>query len=321
MDEQFLKKYRDYNRDYIKSFITLLKKAEIGKTTEKREQIAGELFFKCITECPDFNQKHIETIIDITHNVHFVYEEGNIFDTIEKYIGENTDNESSRCINLFLREIAKLNPTGLNKSPNACCGKWELLYRILRPESIQPKTGDIDDNGKKLEIKGKLVRFSAASITGNRYIKESNSAFKDTQFSGNNTITKKYKGKKVFEIEKKTHEAHYGNQFLNNPDEAINAIAKYLTLLELEETDEKAIEESKKIINIDPENYQKRLRKYLLKKFFNNYKDRVGFDRLIIFGEGDNVKFIDNEEDLNKLTITKDYFRIGQDFKIGWYVE
>ncbi len=45
------------------------------------------------------------------------------------------------------------------------------------------------------------------------------------------------------------------------------------------------------------------------------------FDKLIILGDGNNVKIIKNVENLSILKIYADYFRINQSLCIGWYVK
>ena len=46
----------------------------------------------------------------------------------------------------------------------------------------------------------------------------------------------------------------------------------------------------------------------------------MNFNKMIIFGNGTNMKIIENENDLNKCKITSDYFRINQTLNIGWYI-
>jgi hypothetical protein len=41
---------------------------------------------------------------------------------------------------------------------------------------------------------------------------------------------------------------------------------------------------------------------------------------MYIFGDGTDVKIIGSMEDLDKMKITNDYFRINQSLNIGWYI-
>jgi hypothetical protein len=53
---------------------------------------------------------------------------------------------------------------------------------------------------------------------------------------------------------------------------------------------------------------------------YNKYKQKMGFDKMYIFGNGTNVKIIVGPEHLNKIQITNDYFRINQPGNVGWYI-
>jgi hypothetical protein len=66
--------------------------------------------------------------------------------------------------------------------------------------------------------------------------------------------------------------------------------------------------------------HQDELQHFILKKLFVEYKTKNGFDKMIIFGDGTNVKILNVEHDLHKITIVSDYFRINQTANIGWYI-
>ena len=70
--------------------------------------------------------------------------------------------------------------------------------------------------------------------------------------------------------------------------------------------------------NIYNQDYYQRI---LLNDFFNKYKNSMQFDKLFIMGTGDNIKIISTDEDLKKVHIYADYFRINQNNLIGWYIE
>ena len=53
---------------------------------------------------------------------------------------------------------------------------------------------------------------------------------------------------------------------------------------------------------------------------FIKYKQQTTFDKMYIFGDGTNVKIITDVEDLDKIKITSDYFRINQSTPVGWYI-
>ena len=62
------------------------------------------------------------------------------------------------------------------------------------------------------------------------------------------------------------------------------------------------------------------MNKIILQKMFIKYKEKSEFDKMYIFGDGTNVKIISGPEDLNKIQITDNYFRINQTNTVGWYI-
>jgi hypothetical protein len=53
---------------------------------------------------------------------------------------------------------------------------------------------------------------------------------------------------------------------------------------------------------------------------FIKYQQKSEFNKMYIFGNGTNVKIISNPEDLDKIQIVADYFRINQAANVGWYI-
>ena len=65
------------------------------------------------------------------------FKEGHLWDDLSKYF------QTEKYIPFF-KLINELTPPELGTSPNACCGKGELLYRLLIPNSrASKKKGDI----------------------------------------------------------------------------------------------------------------------------------------------------------------------------------
>ena len=302
--------------------------SNIGKTVVKQQSIAKELFWPVFDN--NLSVQQIITLRETLAAKPFEIREGNIFEHLDAYVIAN-DLGTPHSLDALWKAIAEMTPTGLNTSPNACCGKYELLYRLIRPGASQPNKGDILDAGVVIELKGKEVRLSDPKLTGITYIKKTNDIFNDCEFEGNNTTTSKWRGRKVFEIEKTQHRDHYVTQFAKNGDRARSLIAQYLT--------EHAFCASSNALDIASEvipdisdhseatpspGYgafdQDRLQRVILGSFFQKYKEKQEFDRIIVFGDGTDVKFIENEKDLEKLTIYSDYFRIGQTANIGWYI-
>ena len=53
---------------------------------------------------------------------------------------------------------------------------------------------------------------------------------------------------------------------------------------------------------------------------FNVTMEKNGADKIIIFGDGTNVKILDSIDKLNQFKIDTDYFRINQDTPVGYYI-
>jgi hypothetical protein len=298
------------------SIIQWLISSNIGKTAKKQESIAKELFWPVFET--NLSVQQINALRETFKTQPFELKEGNLFENLNAYVEANDLGDTSSLSALW-KAIADMTPTGLNTSPNACCGKYELLYRLIRPGASQPNKGDILDAGLVIELKGKQdVRLSDPTLTGIAYINKTNEIFNNGVFEGNNTTTAKWSNTKVYEIEKTQHKKHYETQFAKDVLLARSLITMYLTVHDFCPSS-KAVDIAAEIISEGNFN-QERLQRVILESFFRKYKEKQEFDRIIVFGDGTNVKFIENEKDLDKLTIYSDYFRIGQTTNIGWYI-
>ena len=126
---------------YVDYLVQWLQENKIGKNESKRLSIARELFWKCCDT--GITEQDLLFIRKKLTESEFVFQPGDLWKQLDTFFG------SSKITN-FMKQIAESTPTGLNTSPNACCGKYELLYRLLRKNSFQPNKGDISDNGSKL---------------------------------------------------------------------------------------------------------------------------------------------------------------------------
>ena len=112
---------RPMHEVYVELLNQWLQDNKIGKNQIKRISIAREMFWKCcdvgITE---------EDLISIRKKLsesEFVFQTGNLWDQLNTFFG-------STKITNFMKQIAELTPTGLNTSPNACCGKFERIFYL-----------------------------------------------------------------------------------------------------------------------------------------------------------------------------------------------
>ena len=312
--------YRQQVTNALKTINGWLTGANIGKTAPKRQAIAEELFWPIFKH--DVPIDEIGTLAASLKANPFRFQEGDLFAQLESYMQTNG---MANFKTGFWRDVAEMTPSGLNTSPNACCGKYELLYRLVRPNASQPNKGDILDEGVVIELKGSEVRLSDPKLSGINYITTTNTIFAGHDFLGNQTSAKRWKGQEVFEIEKQQYRDHYAKEFAKNPVRARQLLINYfiqndfnygLTGIGASSPSDKC----KPIIGDAGEFDQELLQRWMLISFFNKYKEKQGFDKIIVFGDGSNVKFVESAADLDKLEIYGDYFRIGQTANVGWYV-
>ena len=310
---------------YKNAIIRWLDRVSIGKTVRKRELIAQEIFWPANDH--GLTAEVFDGIADVFETTPFVIQEGDIFENLGSFLEKSTIDLDAAKLVPFFKEISDLTPIGLDTSPTARCGKWELFCRLVWPGSSQPKKGDILHKGKSHELKGSCVRLQHGSLSGFDYITSTNKIFEGHELEGNDTGCKRLKGSKVFEIEKKQHRAHYSKQFCGKETVVRDCLAKYMRShgFDKGESNEKMTEKDlesfvERVVGMDGEYNLEILQRKQLEVLFSDYKQKQGFDVLIIFGDGSNVKIVEDLHDLKKLTIENDYFRIGQDEKIGWYV-
>jgi hypothetical protein len=282
-----------------------LNENKIGATKEKTENVVWEIFRYVVKHGIESD---IHAIKEKLKQRECIIGEGNLWEYLLEYFEGNTK------IVAFCQDISELTPSGLNTSPNACCGKFELLYRLLRPNSTQPKKGDIMDNGEICELKGCEVRISDTELTGLEYKKKCSKIF-EGHIVGNNVKTGGLKGSNVYEIEKKQYKNHYQTEFAKDINVSKKLLGEYFNENGWKCTDD----EIDCIFENDTWN-QDTMNKIIIRKMYNKYKQKMGFDKMYIFGNGANVKIITGPEHLNKIQITNDYFRINQPGNVGWYI-
>lgn len=308
----------DEINNYLQNITGWLNNNNIGKDNNKKKDIAWSIFRSAFE-----NNITLEILNHIKSYIlkkEFVIKEGNIWDELGKYFKNSNEpilKENNKNIIKFFKTIFNSIPSGLSTSPNAACGKGELFYRLLRPKSSQPKKGDIKDNGEKIELKGCETRIQSLSITGKQYKIITDKLFKG-KIQGQCPSTGGLKGKECFEIEK--YEEHFKKEFRKRSLEENRA--SFTQLLEELNIDGNIEEKVKQIIPNDNNYNQDVYKNILLEDWFDKNKKDAEFDKLIILGDGSNIKIITDYKDLkNKIEITKDYFRINQDNKLAWYIE
>ena len=303
------KKVQLFKQPFIDEIMTWLVQSNIGKNAKKRSDIT-----ECILNIVEQLELSIDEIkqFRILCNTFPKFKEGNIWNQIKSHFKH--DDYTNFC-----RKLANCRPKGIDTSPNAACGKYELMYRLLRPKSYQPNKGDILDDKENIEIKGETgksggggIRLSS-TILGKNYCLNTIKIFSDSPFSGNTSGARYWIGKEVWEIEKPKWETHYKKEFSKNLDLAKDLLTKYFHInfgIELERPD---------ILFPNQKWSWKALFRILLENFYTTDKKK-GYDSLYIFGDGTNLKIIKNHVDLDKLNYEADYFRIGQNTPVGYYI-
>jgi hypothetical protein len=302
---------------------------KIGATEEKTKSIAREIFWSLMNN--DIELGDIVAIKDHINRCPFTIQEGNIWTHLLDYF---TPLVRTKYV-AFFRDISELTPCGLNTSPNACCGKFELLYRMLRPLSRQPKKGDIVDEDKIFELKGSEVRISDTELTGTEYKKKCTKIF-EGHIAGNMVTKGGLKGVNVYEIEKPQHRLHYQTEFAKDVTTAKRLLREYFdengwgcTTTEIDSmfsasppdiSEREREEQEEQEDPIETLWHQDILQKIILREMFIKYQAKMSFDKMYIFGDGTNVKIISTPEDLEKVQIVADYFRINQPANVGYYV-
>jgi hypothetical protein len=290
----------------LEQILKWLVQNNIGTTSEKQTDISWNIL-RSLHE-NNINKKELQTIIMYINNNDFTLNEGNVWNCLMDYF------KNEKYVSLF-KSIFRSTPCGLSTSPNAACGKGELFYRLLRPNSVQPSRGDIIDNSIKKELKGNEVRISSDTITGKKYKNITDKLFKG-HIEGNTPKTGGLKGNLCFEIEKFQYKNHYEKEFLKIPiDKRLELFIDLLTQLNI---DGNVSNISNSIVEkgFDQRKYQR----ILLQDWFIKYK-KDNFDELIILGNGEDIKIIKDISDLDKLEIYNDYFRINNKASLGWYVK
>jgi hypothetical protein len=297
------------NPNYVVEVIQgWLSRNGVGTNPEKQKSIAREIYWVYI-DSGLTSQDLVDIENHITTNP-FEITEGNIWERLLAYF--NNLNYLD-----FFKRVFNLTPPGLNTSPNACCGKGELWYRLLRPNSTQPNRGDIKDGDKIIELKGNQARISSVNITGKQYRTITQETLGEL-IQGNLVASGGLRGSQVFEIEKKAYFNHYKTQFsllsLETRKVAINTILRKMNV-------DVSLCSAEILDEVCCENYnQQKFIRVTLEDFYTKYKEKQKFDELMFLGDGTNIKIITTKEDLSKLEIYDNFFRINQGGPIGWYV-
>jgi len=193
---------------------------------------------------------------------------------------------------------------------------------FLSKKIKKPTKGDLQIDKDIIELKGEGVRV-LGEIRGKDFKDKTLKVCKEFELTPNKSKIKK-KEINAVEIEKSQHLEHWKKELskLTLPRQK-EFIEKWLNCL-----DNKKHEDSSKVIFKENFFNQKLFIKEIVKILYAVMVDKGNFDKFIILGNGENVKIYSKDlEDFNKkvdkgeVKITKlDYFRINQNYNIGWYI-
>jgi len=219
----------------------------------------------------------------------------------------------------FAKELFSQRSVGLG-TPNAASGEGELMFLFLSKNIKKPTRGDLEINGEIIELKGERDVRVMGEIRGKDFRKKTLEICKEFNLIPNKAnIT----NLDAVEIEKYQHLSHWKNELsklnLTKQKEFIN---KWLNCIDGEEHKD-SIE---RIFRQGSFNHDIFIRE-IIKILYSIMVRDGNFDKFIILGDGTNAKIISKEvSDFNKkvddgeIIPQTDYFRINQNYNIGWYV-
>lgn len=221
----------------------------------------------------------------------------------------------------FAKALFRQRSVGLG-TPNSASGEGELMFLFLSKKIKKPTKGDLQIGSKIMELKGEQVRVQGR-VRGKDFREKTLKICEEFGLTPNKSKVKK-KEINAVELEKVQHLEHWKKELSKlSISKQKEFISKWLSCL-----DNKKHEDSVNRIFKNNSFKQKSLIKEIVKILYAVMVENGNFDEFIILGNGENAKILSKDkEDFNKkvdegiIEITKwDYFRINQDFNIGWYI-
>jgi hypothetical protein len=214
----------------------------------------------------------------------------------------------------FLMELWTKTPLG---TPNSASGEGEFMFVFSSKHIVKPTKGDLLVNGKLYELKAEDVRVSS-NITGKQFREMTVNLCEKYGLIPNSANRTNLK---AVELEKIAHQEHWSRE-LNKLtfENKKNFISDYLKCID-------SYDHNVDDLFIDGVLNFNELIKYIVKILYRSMVNRGGFDEFVILGDGTDVKIFNTDlttfnESIDNGTILpkNDYFRINQDFYIGWYI-
>ena len=219
----------------------------------------------------------------------------------------------------FLHRAAQIAPTWLARSPGAASGRFELFYRLTRPGCGWPQRGDVLDGDKVVEIKGQHGQLTHPTITGTIHHRESVIAFGGKGFIPNVSRSRAMEGGSSYEIIKPYLHAHYSAQFHQRSNDACAAVAQYLEAMQLVQPGAGMSYAAAALGG--SEGFGEYVRRAWLHAIYEKRVKDTSMDRLVVFGDGSDVKVVERAEELGKLDITSVALRTGTPDRLSLRVD
>jgi hypothetical protein len=244
-------------------------------------------------------------------------EKDKVVDTSLFNKGGNIDHFiKSKWLN-FAKELWEQRSVGLG-TPNAASGEGELMFIFLSPKIKKPKKGDLVIDGQKIELKASGARI-IGNVSGKEFRKRTVDVCNKFKLIPNPNKVCKY----AVELEKRSLVNYWCNELKKlSIKQQKFFITEWLMCLD------NNYKLEFKLNCFNPHfNYDNFLKQIIL-KLYSDMINSGQFDKLVILGDGTNVKIIKGDvKDLSKkidngyLSLKADYFRVNQDANIGWYID
>jgi hypothetical protein len=269
--------------------------------------------------------KDFKILIDflISNDRSFLEKGGDLWNDIKQ---ELINKNNKKIINIeqfikFFKLIMNETPKGLNTTPNACCGKYELLYFLLNKKSKRPKKGDIMIDGLIYEIKGTNdIRVTNKFLSGKDYKQKMIELHKkyDIDLKGR---SEKGGIELLCEPEKPKFKEKYIGYFEKHIEKSKAFHLEWFKIMGSELSND----ENEKIHENHKWNYELVI-KYIVIKLQEIMKKNEQYDFLVLCFDGTDIKIIKQNECFkqqildNEIGIGSDFFRTNQSHPIGWYI-
>ncbi len=219
----------------------------------------------------------------------------------------------------FAKELFTQRSIGLG-TPNAASGEGELMFLFLSKNIKKPNRGDLKVAGEIIELKGEKSVRVMGEIRGSDFRKRTLEVCKEFKLTPNKAHRTNLD---AVEIEKPQHLAYWKNELSKlAPQRQKEFIGKWLNCLDEENHNDSVA----RIFKQGSFNHDIFVRE-IIKILYAVMVRSGNFDKFIVLGDGTNSKIIsrdvrdfDKKVDDGEIVSISDYFRINQNYNIGWYI-